>query len=228
MLLRFIGPHHRLRRFSPDTGGGSSGGDTGNPPPTGSDPGSSNAGGGAPGQAPAPDSSSGDSDDDKPEKTYSKADLNRIVKERLAEEARKAQTKAAAEKKAAEEKALADNAEWKTLADQRAAELAQTKEQAALVEGYAKRLNALVDAEIAAWPEEVKKLDPGPKAVDARLDWLEKSRDLAKRLAALPKAPTTEAGLGSGAPPPTPPQGQPGSGDGKGKYRFTNPNDVTW
>jgi hypothetical protein len=218
MFLRFIGP----RLFSPEGGVG-----TATPPPTGSDPGSSNADGGDPGKVPA--SSSGD--DPKPtDKTFTQADLDRIVRERLADSQRRADQKAAADKRAADEKALADNAEWKTLADQRGAELETAKAQAALVEGYAKRLNSLVDAEIATWPDEVKALDPGAKAVDARLDWLEKSRPLAKRLAALPKAPSTEAGAGNGARLETPPAaGHQGEQGGKGKtYRFTNPNDVSW
>jgi hypothetical protein len=216
MFLRFIGP----RLLSPEGGAG-----TATPPPTGSDPGSSNADGGDPGKVPA--SSSGD--DPKPiDRTFTQADLDRIVKDRLADSQRRTEQKAAADRKAAEDKALADNAEWKTLAEQRASELETAKAQAALVEGYAKRLNALVDAEIAAWPDEVKALDPGAKAVDARLDWLEKSRALARRLAALPKAPTTEAGAGNGTPPTTPGEGK-ADGDGKGKtYRFTNENDVKW
>jgi hypothetical protein len=216
MFLRLIGP----RLFSPEGGAG-----TATPPATGSDPGTTTPASGDPGKVPA--SSSGD--DPKPtDKTFSQADLDRIVKDRLADSQRRAEQKAAADRKAAEDKALADNAEWKTLADQRGAELEQLKGQAALVEGYAKRLNALVDAEIAAWPDEVKSLDPGAKAVDARLDWLEKSRALAKRLAALPKAPTTEAGAGATPPTPTPGEAKAGEG-GKGKtYRFTNPNDVSW
>lgn len=216
MLLRFIAS----RLFSADTGAGG----TATPPPTGSDPGSSNAGGGDPGQAPAPASTSGDTS--KADKTYTQADLDRMIKERLAEQTRRNEQKLAADKKAAEEKALADNAEWKTLADQRGAELETVKAQAALTDAYAKRLNALVDSEIASWPEEVKSLDPGPKALDARLDWLEKSRALAKRLAALPTAPATEAGAGNGATPPTTPPATP-QGQGQ-RFRFTNENDVKW
>jgi hypothetical protein len=214
MLRGFIGLH----RFSSDSGGG-----TATPPPTGSDPGSGNAGGGDPGKAPA--SSSGD-DPTKTEKTFSQADLDRIVKERLADSQRRADQKAAADKRAAEEKALADNAEWKTLADQRAAELETTKAQAAAAAAYAKRLNAMADAEIADWPDEVKALDPGKDAIEQRLDWLEKSRPLAKRLASLPKAPATEAGAGSGTPPTTLPAGQ--GTQGKPAYRFTNEKDVAW
>lgn len=215
-----------LRRFSPDTGAG---GGTGTPPPTGSDPGQSNAGGGTPGQAPAPASSpSGDSTDttEKTEKLFTQAELDQKVKERLAEEKRRAEKKAADDKRAADEKALADNAQWQTLAEQRAQELATAKAQADLVEGYAKRLNALVEAEIATWPDEVKALDPGAKQVDARLDWLERSRPLAKKLASLPKAPATEAGTGSTTPPPAP-AGQGGE-QGKASYRFTKPGDVSW
>jgi hypothetical protein len=216
MLRGFIGLH----RFSSDSGGG-----TATPPPTGSDPGSSNAGGGDPGKVPA--SSSGD-DPKTTDKTFTQADLDRIVKERLADSQRRAEQKAAADKRAAEEKALADNAEWKTLADQRAAELETTKAQAAAATAYAKRLNTMADAEIAGWPDEVKGTDPGAANVEARLDWLEKMRPLAKRLAALPKAPTTEAGAGNGAPPTTPPAAGQQEQAPAQRFRFTNDNDVKW
>jgi hypothetical protein len=209
-----------FRCFSSDSGGG-----TATPPPTGSDPGTSNAGGSDPGKVPA--SSSGD-DPPKTEKTFSQADLDRIVKERLADSQRRAEAKTAAERRAAEEKALADNAEWKTLADQRAAELETTKAQAAAATAYAKRLNAMADGEIADWPDEVRSTDPGAANVEARLDWLEKMRPLAKKLASLPKAPATEAGAGNGTPPTTPPAGQGQGTQGKASYRFTNEKDVVW
>jgi hypothetical protein len=218
MLRGFIG----FRRLSSDAGGN---GGTATPQATGGEPGSQTPASGDPGKVPA--SSSGDDPSTKTDKTFTQADLDRIVKERLADSARRADQKAAADKRAAEEKALADNAEWKTLADQRAAELETTKAQAALVDGYAKRLNALVEDEIALWPDEVKGTDPGPKAVDARLDWLEKMRPLAKKLASLPKAPATEAGAGNGTPPTTPPAGQ-GTQGKAGGYRFVSEKDVAW
>jgi hypothetical protein len=217
MLRGFIGLH----RYSSDAGGGG----TATPPPTGSDPGSGNAGAGDPGKVPA--SSSGD-DPPKTDKTFTQADLDRIVKERLADSQRRADAKSAAEKKAAEEKALADNAEWKTLADQRGAELESTKAQAQAATAYAKRLNALADGEIADWPEEVRGTDPGAANVEARLDWLEKMRPLAKKLASLPKAPATEAGAGNGTPPPAAPAGQGQGTQGKPAYRFVNEKDVAW
>jgi hypothetical protein len=218
MLLRFIGS----RLFSADTGAGG----TATPPATGSDPGTSTPASGDPGKVPA--SSSGESSTTTTDKTFTQADLDRIVKERLADSARRAEAKAAADKRAAEEKALADNSEWKTLADQRAAELETTKAQAAAAAVYAKRLNAMADAEISTWPDEVKGTDPGAANVEARLDWLEKMRPLAKRLASLPKAPATEAGAGSGTPPTTPPAaGQQGQ-QGKQSFRFVSEKDVSW
>ena len=176
-----------------------------------------------------PASSSGETSTTTTDKTFTQADLDRIVKERLADSARRAEAKAAADKRAAEEKALADNSEWKTLADQRAAELETTKAQAAAAAVYAKRLNAMAEAEISTWPDEVRGTDPGAANVEARLDWLEKMRPLAKRLAALPKAPATEAGAGNGATPPAAPpaHGQQGQ-QGKPAYRFVKSDDVSW
>lgn len=211
------------RLLSPDTGTGT--GSTANPAPTGSDPGQSNAGAGTAGTAPAPTPSGESSTTDKPEKTFSQADLDRIVKERLADEKRRAEAKAAADKRVADEKALADNAQWQQLAESRAAELETLKVKAAVADAYAQRLNALVDGEIAAWPAEVTALDPGKDALEARLAWLERSRPLAKKLATLPKAADTEAG--KGATPPAAGQGtqqqQPAT-----KYRFERDSDVRW
>jgi len=59
------------------------------------------------------------------DKKFTQAELDAIVKERLDRE-KKQRDKAAAEaKKKAEEKALAENQEWKKLADEREAELAK-------------------------------------------------------------------------------------------------------
>lgn len=213
------------RLLSPDTGTGT--GTTANPASTGSDPGQSNAGAGTAGTAPAPNPS-GDSSStpEKPEKTFSQADLDRIVKERLADEKRRAEAKAAADKRTADEKALADNAQWQQLAESRAAELETLKGRAAVADAYAQRLNALVDGEIAAWPAEVVALDPGKEALEARLAWLERSRPLAKKLASLPKAADTEAGKGATAPAAG--QGTQQQQQAAGTYRFQKAGDVSW
>lgn len=92
--------------------------------------------------------------------------------------------KAAKAAKDAEEKKLTDQAEWQKLADQRQARIAALEplevEHSALTE----RIAAAMNAEIKDWPEEVKALAP-VSAVSpvAMLDWLEKHRPLAAKLA---------------------------------------------
>lgn len=110
---------------------------------------------------------------------------------------------AEAEARQAEEKRLADSQEWRTLAEQRKAELDKA---APLVEHYAeldKRLKAGLQAEVAKWPEEVKAVAPGEDAdVLAWLDWVEKFRPLAAKLSTPTSAPPAP---GNGpAPKPQP------------------------
>jgi hypothetical protein len=216
MVLRFIGQ----RLYSPEGGAG-----TATPTTTGGEPGSTTPVVGAPGtQAPAPVPPGGDSPDPK---TFTQADLDRIVKERLADASRRAAASLADAKRLADEKALADSGSWQTLAEQRAAEVETLKQAATTAAAYAKLLNGQASAEIADWPEEVKALDPGEKDVEARMTWLVKSRPLAKRLAALPQAPASDAGKGNaGGTAPTTPKESDASG--KARYRFLGDKDVSW
>lgn len=182
--------------------------------------------GGAPGSNAAHSSPAGESPttpSGEPSKTFTQADLDRIVKERLAEAQGRAEKRSAAERKQAEDEALAKNAEWQKLAEQRGTELATAKAQAEAATRYAAALNTQIDAEIAAWPAEVRSLDPGTEALEARLAWVAKSRALAARLASLPTAPRTEAGSGQRAT--TKPAEGPATGQ---RYRFQNPGDVSW
>jgi hypothetical protein len=56
----------------------------------------------------------------------------------------------------------------------------------------------MIEAEIKDWPAEVKNLDPGKDNLDARLDWVERSRSLAQRLKVAGQAPNLETGGGGG------------------------------
>lgn len=188
---------------APTTGGtGSTGGEPGSnaptPSPTGETPATPS------GEAPK----------------FTQADIDRIIKERLAAESSRAERREAEARKKAEDEALAKNAEWQKLAETRGAELTTAQAQAAAATRYAERLNALIESEVKDWPDEVKSLDPGADKLDDRLAWIERSRALAARLKALPTAPTTEAGRGQ-RPTPTPETGGQ-------SYRFQSPGDVKW
>lgn len=168
-------------------------------------------------------------DEKKPDEArFNQADVDRILKARLAEEAERTRKQAEADRKKADEAALAKNAEWQTLAETRLAELNALKPQADQAATLAQRMNSLIEAEIAAWPAEVRALDPGADAIDARLSWLEKARALAAKLAPNPTAPNTQLGNGQKPrTPATPPEGVPPAA-GKPAYRFQSPNDVPW
>lgn len=107
----------------------------------------------------------------KTEKTFSQADVDAIVKDRIAREKRKADETAEKAKTEAEQKALLEKGEFKTLAEQRATELetlrkdleaAKTHEQTA--DKYRKALKERLDAEKKNFPAHVvsllDKLDP--------------------------------------------------------------------
>lgn len=70
--------------------------------------------------------------------------------------------------------------------------------KAALADKLSTRVNTLIDSETKDWPEAVKKTDPGKENAETRMDWVERSRDLAKALKEGTKtAPEGEHGNGS-------------------------------
>lgn len=201
--------------------GGTSTSDT---PATGGEPGSNAQTGASTGgqpAAPQPKPQSGAGSD----KTFTQADIDRIVQQRVAEEHDRAKRKA-------DEEAAAKKGEWEKVATDRKAKIDELTPKAKAADRYAERLGKLVDDETATWPDEVKALDPGTNNLEARLDWLEKSRPLAKKLkdvAEPPKAPATETGSGNSSTSSTtntPANGN--SGTPPKSYRFQQPGDVAW
>ena len=90
--------------------------------------------------ATATTSASTNGSDQKPEKTFTQAELDAIIKERLAREktaSEKAQAEAA--KKAADD-AAAKNGEWQKLAEARAAEIAEASKKLGELESATARL----------------------------------------------------------------------------------------
>lgn len=193
-----------------------------------------------PNPAPAGDgkgAADGKTDPPTEEKKFTEADVEAARKAAADAERQKEAAKQAAAKKAAEEKELADKAEWKKLADNRAAEIEALKvvrdENTALRE----TINTMIAAEIEKWPAEVKDLDPGADNVTARLAWVTKGRALAAKLGATqapPPAPNTQQGkkpatanAGSAKPNAQADAGTQG-GEQRRTYFFQNASDVRW
>jgi len=131
------------------------------------------------------------------------AAIDARLKDRLEREQRKALEAAERARKEAADKALADQQQFQLLADQRKAEIDALTPKAVLAEELATRVAAQLDAEVSAWPDEVRGMDPGGDIL-ARLAWAEKARPLAAKLAEKTPVP----GVGTNPKP----AGQAGTG----------------
>lgn len=233
-MLRGFFTHARY--YAADGGGSAAGGTTSGAPATSEGEGKNT--GAATGQAPAPASGATPATPatapatDPPaglspagEKTFTQADVDRMVGERLAEEKRRAEQRSAEATKKTKEEALKQAGEWQALAEQRGQELGALQSAAEQRDAYAKALNGIIHDQIADWPDEVKALDPGKDNLEARIAWVKSAKPLADRLRQAPKAPSTEAGAGNRRPPDAPAGGDQGAAK---TYRFTTPGDVTW
>lgn len=138
----------------------------------------------------APATATANGSDTKPERTFTQAELDAIVKERL-DRAKSTSEKAQAEiaKKATEE-AAAKNGEWQKLAETRAAEIAEANKKLGELESATARL-AEYEATIKLQADAAKKDLPAHilSLLDAlppvkQLEWLAKNAD------ALGKRPT--------------------------------------
>jgi hypothetical protein len=75
--------------------------------------------------------------------------------------------------------------EWRAVADQRQAKIEELTPKALLADQLTELITKQVNAEIAAWPEQVKNMAPGGEvSVLTMLEWVEKARPLAQELAA--------------------------------------------
>lgn len=161
------------------------------------------------------------------DKTFTQADVDRVVQTRLAQEKEREAKRGEAEKKKHAEETLKKNNEWQALAEQRQTELDALKPHADRATVLVARMNEQIASEIKDWPAEVTALDPGSDNLEARLNWLDKARPLAAKLAVPPKPPSTQAGAGSGTGSTSAPK--PATGDApKPTYRFQQPGDVSW
>jgi hypothetical protein len=113
----------------------------------------------------------------------------------------KQQAKRAA-KREAEEAKLKEEGKFKDLhASLETRVKDELEPKAALADKLTATVNKLVDDEVKGWPDALKKQDPGAEKVEERLNWVERSRDLAKELLANKQAPNGEHGKGTEGKP---------------------------
>lgn len=193
--------------FAPDEGGGSSGGSGSGDGGEGgggntegdkgkTETGTDNSGKGDGGSS-AGDKGKQDGEGDKGKKKVEFTPEQQAELDRIAGEARKQGRKAAQDE--ANNAKLKEEGKFKDLHEALEQEVeTNLKPKAALADKLSKRINDTVTATVKGWPDALKKQDPGPDNVEARLDWFDRSQDLAKELLANKKAPDTESGGGSG------------------------------
>ena len=135
------------------------------------------------------------------DKSFTQADVDRIVKERLEREREKAAKAEAKAKKEAEMAGLAQQQEWQTLAAKRQEALQEMEERLkdhdelqTKLERYEGVLKTYLQAQLAGVPEHVVDLLRGRDPVD-QLEWLTANRE---------KFGQPQTPLGS-TPPPAPP-----------------------
>lgn len=148
------------------------------------------------------------------DKKFSQADLDRIVKERLAREKEKADAEAARARSEAEAEAAKKNGEFEKLAKQREGELvtarAEKESLAAQIVEYEALKTAtqnMINAQIKDLPEATRELLTDLSPVK-QLEWLAKHAD---QLAAngAQQTTTTNQAMGAGALPPRDQGGKP-------------------
>jgi hypothetical protein len=192
--------------FAPDEGGGSSGGSGSDDKGAGdggntegdkekTDTGSDNSGKGDGGSSAGDKGKDGEGDKGKKKVEFSQEQQAEL--DRIAGEARKQGRKAAQDE--ANNAKLKEEGKFKDLHEALEKEVeTNLKPKAALADKLSKRINDMVAATVKGWPDALKKQDPGADNVEARLEWFDRSQDLAKELLATKKAPDTESGGGSG------------------------------
>ena len=128
------------------------------------------------------------------------ADLDRMIAERLERERTKAAKQAESARKALEEKALADQAQWKELAEKRAADLTALQAKAELAERQGAVIEQLYKTRLAGLSAPIRKAVESLPVDDmlARLAWLDANEALFKASSAVPDISATSGGRQAG------------------------------
>ena len=114
--------------------------------------------------------------------SMTQADLDKLIAERLERERAKATKQADAARKAIEEKSLADQAQWKELAEKRAADLTALQAKADLAERQGVVIEQLYKTRLAGLSAPIRKAVESLPVDDmlARLAWLDSNEALFK------------------------------------------------
>lgn len=83
-----------------------------------------------------------------------------------------------ADKKAETEKRLADQENWKELADKRGADLAEAQAKADKVAAMEETLQGLLDAQIEMIPEEYRSMVPEEYTPKQKIDWISQNQSI--------------------------------------------------
>lgn len=114
-------------------------------------------------------------------KTYTEADVERMIKDRLEREKRSSEAKRKKEQEDADVKSLAEKEEFKALAAKHEARVRELEPEVERAKRYAETLDTLLKEEMKNVPEYVKELLADRDPVDA-LGWIAKHRsDFSKK-----------------------------------------------
>jgi len=131
--------------------------------------------------------------------SMTQAELDKLIAERLDRERAKTAKQADAARKAIEEKALADQAQWKELAEKRAADLTALQAKAELAERQGAVIEQLYKTRLAGLSAPIRKaVESLPVDMLARLEWLDSNEALFKASSAVPDISATSGGRQAG------------------------------
>lgn len=131
--------------------------------------------------------------------SMTQAELDRMIAERLERERAKSAKQADAARKVIEEQALAEQAQWRELAERRAADLDALRAKAELAERQGAVIEQIYSSRLAGLPATARKAVESLPVDDvlARLSWLDKNEALF-RASAVPDISATAGGRPAG------------------------------
>ncbi len=132
--------------------------------------------------------------------SMTQADLDKLIAERLDRERAKTTKQADAARKAIEEKSLADQAQWKELAEKRAADLTALQAKADLAERQGVVIEQLYKTRLAGLSTPIRKAVESLPVDDmlARLAWLDSNEALFKASSSVPDISAASGGRQAG------------------------------
>ena len=122
------------------------------------------------------------------EPRFTQADINKMIGERLEQERRKAAKEAEKAQAEAERKALAENQQWKELAEKTAQELQTARAAAERVERVDELVKSMYDARTKTLPAALRKAVESLPVTDPldRLKWLDENEALFRQTTSVP------------------------------------------